>query len=96
MSIVGVASQPAACLPLRFDHISCFLFFPAFFSPTTIPFFEVAFNSWRVFFLLLLLPSSLCGKGVKKRIFLCNNLDAFLRFVASVAAGFIVVVVVAP
>lgn len=30
MSIVGVASLPA-CLPLRFDHISCFLFFSSFF-----------------------------------------------------------------
>lgn len=69
-------------LPLRFDHISCF--FP--------PFFEVAFNSWRVFFSPSLLRQ-VAGKGVKKRIFLCNNLDAFLRFVASVAAGFIVAVV---
>lgn len=29
----------------------------------------------------------LSGQGVKKRIFLCNNLDAFLRFVAAVGAA---------
>lgn len=82
------ASQPACLAGCRFVLtiflVSCF--FP--------PFFEVAFNSWRVFFSPSLLRQ-VAGKGVKKRIFLCNNLDAFLRFVASVAAGFIVAVVVA-
>jgi len=65
-----------------------------------LPFFEVAFNSLSFLFCPFFVSFisffharplrsenddvGLSGRGVKKRIFLCNNLDAFLRFVAAV------------